>query len=103
MTPIPSWIPASESSRRPSASISASSRLTASKSIPASITVGAAVALKEGESVSAEQLRDYMKQKVAAYKYPRVIWFMEDLPTGATGKVLKREIQIPARVTAQVR
>jgi long-chain acyl-CoA synthetase len=57
--------------------------------------VGAAVALKDGEQVSAEQLRDYVKEQVAAYKYPRRIWFVEDLPKGPTGKILKREIDPP--------
>jgi long-chain acyl-CoA synthetase len=39
-----------------------------------------------------------MKQKVAAYKYPRVIWLTDELPKGATGKVLKREIKAPQSV-----
>ncbi len=60
--------------------------------------VGAAVALKEGESVSVEELRAYMKEKVAAYKYPRVIWLVDELPKGPTGKILKREIEAPADV-----
>jgi long-chain acyl-CoA synthetase len=62
--------------------------------------VGAAVVLKEGEQLTTEEVREYMKQRVAAYKYPRVIWFLDELPKGATGKVLKREIKIPDRVAA---
>jgi long-chain acyl-CoA synthetase len=58
--------------------------------------VGAAVALKEGEDVSAEDLQAYVKEQVAAYKYPRKIWFVEDLPKGPTGKILKREIDPPS-------
>jgi long-chain acyl-CoA synthetase len=58
--------------------------------------VGAAVALKEGEHVEPEELRDYMKQRVAAYKYPRVIWLVDELPKGPTGKILKRDIEVPA-------
>jgi long-chain acyl-CoA synthetase len=57
--------------------------------------VGAAVALKEGEEASAEQLRDFVKEQVAAYKYPREIWFVDELPKGPTGKILKREIKVP--------
>jgi long-chain acyl-CoA synthetase len=60
--------------------------------------VGAAVALKEGESATPEELRDFMKQKVAAYKYPRVVWIVDELPKGPTGKILKREIKAPAEV-----
>jgi long-chain acyl-CoA synthetase len=58
--------------------------------------VGAAVALKEGANVEPDELREYMKQRVAAYKYPRVIWVVEELPKGPTGKILKREIEVPA-------
>ncbi|HEX8977443.1 MAG TPA: long-chain fatty acid--CoA ligase [Solirubrobacteraceae bacterium] len=57
--------------------------------------VGAAVALKDGESVSESELRDYVKEQVAAYKYPRQIWFVKELPKGPTGKILKREIDPP--------
>jgi long-chain acyl-CoA synthetase len=57
--------------------------------------VGAVVVLKEGAQASAEEVRDYMKQRVAAYKYPRVVWFTEALPKGPTGKILKREIELP--------
>ena len=57
--------------------------------------VGAAVALKEGEEVSAEELRKFVKDQVAAYKYPRHVWFVDELPKGPTGKILKREIEPP--------
>jgi long-chain acyl-CoA synthetase len=39
-----------------------------------------------------------VKQRVAAYKYPRVVWLVEELPKGPTGKILKREIEVPAEV-----
>ncbi|HEY1673047.1 MAG TPA: long-chain fatty acid--CoA ligase [Streptosporangiaceae bacterium] len=58
--------------------------------------VGAAVALKPGAAVSPEELRDYVKSQVAAYKYPRHVWLVEALPKGATGKLQKRDIVIPA-------
>jgi long-chain acyl-CoA synthetase len=58
--------------------------------------VGAVVVLKEGERAGEDEIRDYMKQRVAAYKYPRVVWFAESLPKGPTGKILKREISLPA-------
>src|SRR5215203_1747417 len=62
--------------------------------------VGAAVVLKEGESVDADELRSYVKEQVAAYKYPRKIWFVDELPKGPTGKILKREIEVPEKVEA---
>jgi len=58
--------------------------------------VGAAIVLKEGEHVSAEDIQEYVKEQVAAYKYPRKVWFVDELPKGPTGKILKREIQAPA-------
>ncbi len=58
--------------------------------------VGAAIALKDGAEVEIEELRAFVKEQVAAYKYPRHIWFVDELPKGPTGKILKREIAPPA-------
>ena len=63
--------------------------------------VGAAVSLKEGQSVTPDELRDYMKENVAAYKYPRIVWIVDELPKGPTGKVLKREIEVPEEAAAR--
>jgi long-chain acyl-CoA synthetase len=60
--------------------------------------VGAAVALKPGMQVAESEIRDYVKANVAAYKYPRHVWFVDELPKGPTGKILKREIKPPAGV-----
>ena len=57
--------------------------------------VGAAVALKDGESIDSDELKAYVKESVASYKYPRKIWFVDELPKGPTGKILKREISPP--------
>jgi len=59
--------------------------------------VAAAVALKAGAEVTESEVRDFVKSNVAAYKYPRHVWFVEDLPKGPTGKILKREIDAPAK------
>ena len=64
--------------------------------------VAAAVALKPGAVALPEELRDYMKQRVAAYKYPRVVWFVDELPKGPTGKILKRKIDVPDTVDTQL-
>ncbi len=58
--------------------------------------VAAAVSLKDGESVDVDELQAYIKEQVAAYKYPRTIWLVDELPKGPTGKILKREITPPA-------
>jgi long-chain acyl-CoA synthetase len=62
--------------------------------------VGAAVALKEGKQVDAGELREFVKEPVASYKYPRQIWFVHEPPKGPTGKILKREIEVPQSVKA---
>jgi len=60
--------------------------------------IGAAVVLHEGEELAPEEVSAYVKERIAAYKYPRVVWFLDDLPKGPTGKILKREIEPPAAV-----
>jgi long-chain acyl-CoA synthetase len=57
--------------------------------------VGAAVALKDGADATPDELRQHVKAQVAAYKYPRYVWLVDDLPKGPTGKILKREIERP--------
>jgi long-chain acyl-CoA synthetase len=61
--------------------------------------VGAAVVLKAGAEATAEELRAFLKDQVAAYKYPRHVWFVDELPKGPTGKIVKREIEVPARTS----
>ncbi len=60
--------------------------------------VAAAVVLREGADADASDIRDFAKQRVAAYKYPRHVWFLDTLPKGPTGKILKREISVPEKV-----
>jgi long-chain acyl-CoA synthetase len=65
--------------------------------------VAAAVVLRPGVLAAPEELCDWVKQRVAAYKYPRKLWLADALPKGPTGKILKREITVPARPGAGVR
>ena len=59
--------------------------------------IGAAITLKAGASASAEEIQEFVKERIAAYKYPRIVWFLDEgLPKGPTGKILKREISPPA-------
>jgi len=44
-------------------------------------------------SASSEELVEWSKQQMAAYKYPRIIEIASTLPMTATGKILKRELQ----------
>ena len=56
-------------------------------------TVRAFVALKEGDSVTEDELVAYAKERMADYKYPRKITFLDELPKTATGKYLRRELR----------
>jgi len=57
--------------------------------------IGAAVALKSGKTVSEDDLRAFAKERLAAYKYPRAVWIVDELPKGPTGKILRREVSAP--------
>ena len=45
------------------------------------------VVLKPGQQVDAQALQAFVKERLAAYKYPRFIEFIEELPKTATGKI----------------
>ena len=62
---------------------------------PLSQEVGAAIAVVPEAEADAAAIRDFVKDRVAGYKYPRKIWFVDELPKGPTGKILKRDIVIP--------
>jgi long-chain acyl-CoA synthetase len=61
--------------------------------------VVAAVVLKPGEKVTGDELRVFIKEKVAPYKYPRVVRIVDDLPKSHTGKILKRELREQLKTT----
>jgi long-chain acyl-CoA synthetase len=56
--------------------------------------VKAFVVKKPGAELTEDGLRAWCKEQFAAYKYPRVIEFRAELPTSATGKILKRELRV---------
>lgn len=51
------------------------------------------VALRSGADLSEDGVRVYVKQRLAGYKVPRDVVFVDALPRNATGKVLKRELE----------
>lgn len=57
--------------------------------------IGAAVALKRGAHAEADELKSFVRGRIAAYKYPREIWFVDAVPKGPTGKILRREVRPP--------
>jgi long-chain acyl-CoA synthetase len=56
-------------------------------------TVKAFVSLKEGASLTEDQLIAFCKERMAAYKYPRQVEFVEELPKTVSGKMLRRELR----------
>lgn len=56
-------------------------------------TVKAFVSLRPGRSVTEAELIAFAKERMAAYKYPRSIEFLDEIPKTATGKLLRRELR----------
>jgi long-chain acyl-CoA synthetase len=55
--------------------------------------IKAVVVAKPGHEIDAEELIAYCKERLAAYKYPRLVEVRESLPKTATGKILKRALR----------
>ncbi len=55
--------------------------------------IKAYVVLKEGKKVSENEIIEFSKDHIAAYKYPRSVEFLSALPMSATGKILKKELR----------
>jgi long-chain acyl-CoA synthetase len=56
-------------------------------------TVKAFVSLKDGEAADEPELIAFCKERMAAYKYPRQVEIIDEVPKTATGKVLRRELR----------
>ena len=56
-------------------------------------TVKAFVSIKPGTSVSPEELIAHCRARMAAYKYPRQVVLIDELPKTVTGKILRRELR----------
>jgi long-chain acyl-CoA synthetase len=63
--------------------------------------VKAVVSLKPGAQASEEDIIAFVKERVAAYKYPRTVQFVDSLPKGATGKILKKELKAQLEAAAR--
>ena len=51
------------------------------------------VVFRPGSSTTLDDVQAYVKERLAAYKYPRRIWTLGELPKGPTGKILRREVR----------
>jgi len=56
-------------------------------------TIKAVVSLKPGHSATAEEIKAFTRDQLAAYKYPRVVEIMDELPKTASGKIMRRLLQ----------
>jgi long-chain acyl-CoA synthetase len=63
-------------------------------------TVKAFVVLRQGEQATAEELREFAKSRLAAYKVPRAVEFRDELPKNMVGKVLRRALVEEGRAKA---
>jgi long-chain acyl-CoA synthetase len=54
--------------------------------------VAAAVVVDPDAGVAVGELREFVRERIAAYKYPRIVRLVDELPKGPSGKVLKREL-----------
>jgi long-chain acyl-CoA synthetase len=56
-------------------------------------TVKAFIVVKEGEILTAAEVTNYCKENLAAYKIPKIIEFIDELPKSAIGKILRRKLK----------
>jgi long-chain acyl-CoA synthetase len=56
-------------------------------------TVKAFVSVKPGREVTAEELIAHCRERMAAYKYPRLVELIDELPKTVSGKILRRELR----------
>ncbi|WP_020171760.1 class I adenylate-forming enzyme family protein [Gordonia polyisoprenivorans] len=54
--------------------------------------IAAVVAVRPGATIEQDALREWAKERLSAYKVPRIVHVVDELPKGATGKILKRAI-----------
>ncbi|TRO55671.1 hypothetical protein E2P64_06730, partial [Candidatus Bathyarchaeota archaeon] len=51
------------------------------------------VVITEGRDISETTLKEYMRSKLARYKVPKRVIFLEELPLTSTGKINRRELE----------
>ena len=57
--------------------------------------IKAFVVVKEGVEVTADEIIDFTRTRIAKFKCPKTIDFIDVLPRNATGKILRRELREP--------
>jgi long-chain acyl-CoA synthetase len=60
-------------------------------------TIKAVISLKPGQTVTPEEIKVFARERMAAYKYPRIVEIMEELPKTTSGKIMRRLLQPTTR------
>jgi long-chain acyl-CoA synthetase len=60
-------------------------------------TIKAVVSLKPGFTATPEEIKSFARENLAAYKYPRVVEIMDELPKTTSGKIMRRLLQPTSR------
>ena len=63
-------------------------------------TIKAVISLKPGQTASEDEIRAFARERMAAYKYPRVVEIIDELPKTTSGKIMRRLLQPTTRVAA---
>jgi long-chain acyl-CoA synthetase len=63
-------------------------------------TIKAVISLKAGQSVTPEEIKAFTRERMAAYKYPRIVEIMDELPKTTSGKIMRRLLQPTARAAS---
>jgi long-chain acyl-CoA synthetase len=63
-------------------------------------TIKAVISLKPGQNVTPDEIRAFARERMAAYKYPRFVEIVDDLPKTTSGKIMRRLLQPTAHATA---
>ena len=63
-------------------------------------TIKAVVSLKPGHDADADAIKAFVKERMAAYKYPRVVEIVDELPKTTSGKIMRRMLKTAAAAAA---
>jgi long-chain acyl-CoA synthetase len=63
-------------------------------------TIKAVVSLKPGQSATTDDIKQFARTQLAAYKYPRVVEIVDELPKTTSGKIMRRLLKTPEAVAS---
>ena len=66
-------------------------------------TIKAVISLKAGHQATVNEIKAFARERMAAYKYPRVVEIVEDLPKTTSGKIMRRLLQTTATAAKPLR